>query len=150
MFQLQKTFSPVCMLLVQLTLMNVFYSIWLLKNILIKIYYYRDIVSSHILAFFEKKSRHFEKGLYFTLSLQQLCNTNTKVPKKLFFNIYLGFSLLGGRDGRELPQPQSNICSLPPHLEKFPPVDSLPTKFLSPPTKGQFPPPNNNFPVITQ
>ena len=46
--------------------------------------------------------------------------------------IYIGFSLLSG-DGEALLPLAINLL-ISPHLEKCPPVDSPPTKFLSPPS----------------
>ena len=58
-----------------------------------------------------------------------------------------GFSLLGVDGGGESPPHKPKICSFPPTRKYSPPVDSIPTNFCppSPPTKGSFPPLDNNF-----
>ena len=37
-------------------------------------------------------NKHFERGPYFTLTPQQHCNANAKVPKKLSYNIFGKYS----------------------------------------------------------
>ena len=52
---LQKTFSPVCIILVQISSINVFYSIWWLEDsFFIKVYRYLEFrFNCHVFGFFE-------------------------------------------------------------------------------------------------
>ena len=74
--QLRKTFSPVCMLLVQLAAINYFYSMWQLKD---NVFLQKFIVTLRL--FHPPRScvvwnKWFEISPYFNLYLR---NTNTKV-----------------------------------------------------------------------
>ena len=81
--QLWKTFSPVCMLLAQIASENVFYSMWVLENIV----FYKGVCffyNCYLVGFFQPPcscflwNKWFERNPYFDFYVQ---NTNTKVTK---------------------------------------------------------------------